>query len=186
MNRKSTATSCDVLILGAGMSGLALASQIASYNNKKLLFNYEHLDSTDEIIIEQDLVTKTRKIKDFKDYINFLKSNKILVDHKEREEIILKKISSFSQSRQYKENINTKVLEEVVNIVENPNLLHVSFNKDYLEIPKEIIISTLEKHQRYFQICSPTLDPLIVKLVDDISVFETTIRGSGGFGSTGR
>ena len=35
MNRKPTATSCDVLILGAGMSGLALASQIASYNNKK-------------------------------------------------------------------------------------------------------------------------------------------------------
>ena len=39
-----------------------------------------------------------------------------------------------------------------MNIVEDPNLLHVNFNKDYLEIPKEIIISTLEKHQRYFPI----------------------------------
>ena len=132
--------------------GRPLRSIFASYNNKKLPFNYEHLGVTDEIIIEQDLVTKTGKIKDFKDYVNFLKSNKILVDHKEREEIILKKISSFSQSRQYKENLNTKLLEEVVNIVEDPNLLHVSFNKDYLEIPKEIIISTLEKHQRYFPI----------------------------------
>ena len=46
-------------------------------------------------------------------------------------------------------------------------------------------VETAGKHQRYFQICSPTLDPLIVKLVDDISDFETTIRGSGGFGSTG-
>jgi len=132
--------------------GRPLRSIFASYNNKKLPFNYEHLGVTDEIIIEQDLVTKTRKIKDFKDYVNFLKSNKILVDHKEREEIILKKINSFSQSRQYKENLNAKLLEEVVNIVEDPNLLHVSFNKDYLEIPKEIIISTLEKHQRYFPI----------------------------------
>ena len=134
------------------MWGRPLRTIFARYNNKKLVFNYEHLEVTDEVIIEQDLITKTKKIKDFKDYLNFLKSNRIIVDHKEREEIILKKISSFSQSKQYKEKLNTKLLEEVVNIVEDPNLLHVSFNKDYLEIPKEIIISTLEKHQRYFPI----------------------------------
>ena len=64
----------------------------------------------------------------------------------------MKKISSLSQSKQYKETLNPKLLEEVVNIVEDPNLLHVSFSKDYLEIPKEIVISTLEKHQRYFPI----------------------------------
>ncbi len=134
------------------MWGRPLRAIFARYNNKKLAFNYEHLDTTDEVIIEQDLITKTKKIKDFKDYLNFLKSNRIIVNHKEREEIILKKISSFSQSKQYKEKLNTKLLEEVVNIVEDPNLLHINFNKDYLEIPKEIIISTLEKHQRYFPI----------------------------------
>ena len=134
------------------MWGRPLRAIFARYNNKKLVFNYEHLDVTDEVIIEQDLITKTKKIKDFKDYLNFLKSNRIIVDHKEREKIILKKISSFSQSKQYKEKLNTKLLEEVVNIVEDPNLLHISFNKDYLAIPKEIIISTLEKHQRYFPI----------------------------------
>ncbi len=134
------------------MWGRPLRSIFASYNNKKLSFNYEHLSATDEVIIEQDLITKNKKIKNFKDYLNFLKKNKIIVNHKEREEIILKKINIFSQSKQYKEIVNLKLLEEVVNIVEDPNLLHLSFNKGYLEIPKEIIISTLEKHQRYFPI----------------------------------
>ena len=134
------------------MCGRPLRSIFARYNNKKLSFKYEHLEVTDEVIIEQDLVTKTKKIGDFKDYLSFLKNNKIVFDHKEREAIILKKINSFSQSKQYKEYLNPKLLEEVINIVEDPNLLHVSFNKDYLEIPKEIIISTLEKHQRYFPI----------------------------------
>ncbi len=134
------------------MWGRPLRSIFAKFNNKKLTFKFEHLDTTDEVIIEQDLIIKTKKIKDFRDYLNFLKTNKIIVDHKEREEIILRKISSFSQSKQYKESLNPKLLEEVVNIVEDPNLLHVSFSKDYLEIPKEIIISTLEKHQRYFPI----------------------------------
>ena len=134
------------------MWGRPLRSIFAKFNNKKLSFKFEHLDTTDNVIIEQDLITKTKKIKDFEDYQNFLKSSKIIIDHQEREEIILKKISSLSQSKQYKETLNPKLLEEVVNIVEDPNLLHVSFSKDYLEIPKEIVISTLEKHQRYFPI----------------------------------
>ena len=134
------------------MWGRPLRSIFAKFNNKKLSFKFEHLDTTDNVIIEQDLITKTKKIKDFEDYRNFLKSSKIIVDHQEREEIILKKISSLSQSKQYKETLNPKLLEEVVNIVEDPNLLHVSFSKYYLEIPKEIVISTLEKHQRYFPI----------------------------------
>ena len=134
------------------MWGRPLRSIFSSYNNKKLPFQYEHLDAKDEVIIEKDLEIKTKKIRDFKDYINFLKSNEIFVDHNERKEIILKKINSFSKSKQYKETLNPKLLEEVVNIVEDPNLLLISFSKDYLEIPKEIIISTLEKHQRYFPI----------------------------------
>ncbi len=132
--------------------GRPLRSIFAKFNNKKLSFKFEHLNTTDNVIIEQDLTTKTKKIKDLKDYLSFLASNKIIVDHQKREEIILKKINSFSQSKQYKDTLNSKLLEEVVNIVEDPNLLHVSFSKDYLEIPKEIIISTLEKYQRYFPI----------------------------------
>jgi len=38
----------------------------------------------------------------------------------------------------------------VVNITENPNVILADFDKEYLDIPKEIIISTLQRHQRYF------------------------------------
>ena len=44
----------------------------------------------------------------------------------------------------------------------------------------------IERHQRYFQLCSPTLEPLIVELVDSVNFFESTNRGEGGFGSTGK
>ena len=134
------------------MWGRPLRSIFARFNDKKLSFKIDHLETIDEIIIEQDLITKTKKVRDFQEYSSFLKSNKIMVNHKEREEIILKKISLLSQSKQYKENFSSKLLEEVVNIVEDPNILHVSFSQSYLEIPKEIIISTLENHQRYFPI----------------------------------
>ena len=69
-----------------------------------------------------------------------------------QKKIILKRFNSVSKSKNYKEQYNQRLLEEVVNIVEDPNVLLVNFDKEYLKIPQEIIISTLEKHQRYFPI----------------------------------
>ncbi len=134
------------------MWGRPLRSIFSIFNGKKLAFKYQHLESTDSIIIEQDLITKSRKIKSFKEYFLFLKNNKIVIDQNERQKIILKKFNSVSKSKNYKEQYSQRLLEEVVNIVEDPNVLLVDFDKEYLKIPEEIIISTLEKHQRYFPI----------------------------------
>ena len=134
------------------MWGRPLRSIFASFNGKKLSFNYHHLESTDNIIIEQDLITKSKKIKNFKEYSSFLRDNKIILDQNERQKMILKKFNSISKSKNYKEKYNHLLLEEVVNIVEDPNILLINFDKEYLKIPQEIIISTLEKHQRYFPI----------------------------------
>ena len=127
-----------------------LRSIVAVYNKKVLKFSYHHLVSTNSVIIETDLITKTKNVKTFKEYNSFLKSNKILLDHIERKKKILKRFETICRSKNYKENFNTKLLEEVTNIVENPTILLVDFNKEYLKIPSEIIISTLQGHQRYF------------------------------------
>ena len=134
------------------MWGRPLRSIFALFNGKKIAFQFDHLESSDEIIIEQDLDSKSKKVKNFKEYNSLLKINNIVLDHNEREKIILKKINSTSKSKDYKKILSLKLLEEVVNIVEDPNVLLVNFNKEYLKIPQEIIISTLEKHQRYFPI----------------------------------
>jgi glycyl-tRNA synthetase beta chain len=134
------------------MWGRPLRSIFTLFNREKITFQFDHLESSDWVIIEQDLTLKSKKVKNYKEYNNFLKSNNIILDHDEREKIIIKKFNTISKSKNYKENYNLKLLEEVVNIVENPSVLLVDFNKDYLKIPQEIIISTLEKHQRYFPI----------------------------------
>ena len=74
------------------MWGRPLRSIFARFNNNKLLFKIDHLETNDEVIIEQDLIIKTKKIKNFTEYLAFLKSHAIIVDHEEREKIILKKI----------------------------------------------------------------------------------------------
>ncbi len=134
------------------MWGRPLRHIFAIFDGKKLPFKFQHLESKETIVVEQDLDLKTQKIKNIKEYFSFLRKNKIVIDQNERKKIILKKINSISKSKNYKEQYSHRLLEEVVNIVEEPNLLLVDFDKEYLKIPQEIIISTLEKHQRYFPI----------------------------------
>tara|TARA_B100000686_G_scaffold254276_1_gene265490 strand:+ start:2710 stop:4764 length:2055 start_codon:yes stop_codon:yes gene_type:complete len=132
------------------MWGRPLRSIVAVFNKSILKFNYHHLITTDYAIVETDLITKTKKIKTFKEYNSFLKSNKIYLDHTERKAKIIKRFETICKSKNYKENFNTRLLDEVTNIVEDPNVLLVDFKKDYLKMPNEIIISTLQGHQRYF------------------------------------
>lgn len=45
---------------------------------------------------------------------------------------------------------------------------------------------TAQVGSRLVQICSPTLEPFVVTVLDDESKLGETIRDSGGFGSTGK
>ena len=134
------------------MWGRPLRAILALFNGEKLPFSYYHLSSSDSVSLEYNLSMKSKKISTLKEYISFLKNNKVIVDQIERQKIIIKKFQTFSRSKNFKDHYSKSLLEEVVNIVEDPNVLLLDFDKKYLDIPKEIIISTLEKHQRYFPI----------------------------------
>ena len=132
------------------MWGRPLRSILAIFNKKHLSFSYGHLKSKDTLVIEKDLDIKFKKVKNFDEYQKFLKANKIILNQDERKKKILKRFEGICKIKNYKENFNNRLLEEVVNIVENPNVLLIEFNKSYLDIPNEIIISTLQSHQRFF------------------------------------
>ena len=134
--------------------GRPLRSILAIFNKKHLSFSYGHLRSKDSTIVEKDLITKHKKIRNFSEYQSFLKDNKIIIDQDERRKKILQSFIVICKNKNFKDNFSTQLLEEVTNIVEDPNVLVVDFDKKYLEIPSEIIVSTLQSHQRYF----PLLD----------------------------
>ena len=68
---------------------------------------------------------------------------------KKKLSLSLKKIL---KDKNFQIKYDIKLLKEVTNIVDDPHILLIDFNKKYLELPKEIIISTLQHHQRYFPV----------------------------------
>ena len=132
--------------------GRPLRSIMAIYNSNTLAFTFGHLKANDFTLIEKDLDIKTKKVKNFRDYQKLLLSNNIILNQVERENKIIKKFENFFKVKNFKNQFDVKLLREVTNIVEDPHVLLIDFDKKYLELPKEIIISTLQNHQRYFPI----------------------------------
>ena len=130
--------------------GRPLRSILAIFDKKTLKFKYAHLETVNFTNIEEYGETKQKKVKDFDDYRDFLRKNDIILDHNERAELISKKIHSICKIKSCKEFVDPSLLSEVTNLVDKPGVIVAKFDKHYLKLPKEIIKSTLQSHQRYF------------------------------------
>ena len=130
--------------------GRPLRSILSIFNKKHLKIKYSHLDSVDFTLIENDTEIKKKKVRNFQEYFKFLKQNDIILDQNERIKVISEKIKLISKSRSCVELIDQPLLLEVSNLVDKQIIIIAKFDKNYLKLPKEIIKSTLQSHQRYF------------------------------------
>ena len=130
--------------------GRPLKSIIALFNNKVVNFNFFHLQSANLTLIDGINEEKIKKINSFKSYLSLLKSQNIILDHEERKDIIVRKMENICKAKDLRNTFNEKLIEEVVNLVEKPNVIVGKFDEIYLKIPQEILIVTMQQHQKYF------------------------------------
>ena len=130
--------------------GRPLKSIMALYENKVLKFKLGHLHSKNITFIDKDYEDKTKSFKNYKSYASFFKKSGILINHNERKKYIENKLNQISKSKNLRIHLKDKLLEEVTNIVENPNIILCSFNEQFLDIPQEIVTITIENYQKFF------------------------------------
>lgn len=82
-------------------------------------------------------------------YLKSLRAAHVLADMDERREIIRAQVDEVSQSRAL---IDEGLLEEVTALVEWPQPILGQFEDEFLQLPREVIISTIQEHQRYFPV----------------------------------
>ncbi len=87
-------------------------------------------------------------------YPDVLRSQHVIVDVQERESMILKQINDLAAEKNWKIAIKEDLLEEVLFLVETPTVLFGTFDPSFLNIPQEVLITSMREHQRYF----PVLD----------------------------
>ena len=86
------------------------------------------------------------------DYREKLKSDFVIADYEERRSKITEQIKQLEKEHQWSVPVDPALLEEVTNLVEYPTVLYGSFDEKYLQLPKDVLITTMKEHQRYFPV----------------------------------
>ena len=134
--------------------GRPLKSILSIFDKKIVNFEFYHLVSSNLTFIDKDFEEKKKSFENFKTYNKFFEKLGVIVDHDKRLKMINKSFTKILSKRKLKINENPKLIDEVVNLIDNPNVLLCKFDKNFLSVPKEILTLTMETHQKYF----PTFD----------------------------
>ena len=130
--------------------GRPLKSILSIFNKKIINFKFHHLVSSNSTYVDEDFEDKKKIFTDFKIYEKYFRKQGIIIDQNKRGKLINREFSKLLNKKKLTIEHNSRLLDEVVNLVDNPNILLCNFDKKYLSIPKEILILTMQSHQKYF------------------------------------
>lgn len=85
-------------------------------------------------------------------YEEALKEQFVLVDPNRRRQVILDGLKSLEKERHWHIPVDEELLEEVVHLVEYPTLVWGKYDTSFLELPTEVLITSMKEHQRYFPV----------------------------------
>ncbi|QGH02582.1 glycine--tRNA ligase subunit beta [Streptococcus dysgalactiae] len=83
-------------------------------------------------------------------YEDDLRSQFVIADAKERQEMIVEQIKAIEAAQGVQVDIDADLLNEVLNLVEFPTAFMGSFDAKYLDVPEEVLVTSMKNHQRYF------------------------------------
>lgn len=93
------------------------------------------------------------KLKQPSDYVGrLINKGMVIVDFDQRKQTIVKQIEKIASGKDAKAVIDDSLLNEVTSMVEWPVAILGNFEKRFLEIPPEALISTMSAHQKYFHL----------------------------------
>jgi glycyl-tRNA synthetase beta chain len=88
------------------------------------------------------------------DYEQVLKSAHVIADPLERKETIKNQVIELGKSTGGKALIDENLLAEVTNLVEWPRSICGSFDQEFLSVPSEALIASMQDHQKFFPVIS--------------------------------
>ncbi|MFZ3123180.1 MAG: glycine--tRNA ligase subunit beta [Thermodesulfovibrionales bacterium] len=125
---------------------------LSLFDNETISFEIEGIKSSNMTRGHRFLSPAAFQIKEIPAYAKLLANNHVIVDSQERRRIITEKAEKLSSSINGKILKDEELIETVSNLVEYPVPVLGSFSPEYLRLPKELLITVMREHQKYFAI----------------------------------
>ena len=154
---------------------MAIISENNSVN--KLKINVEGLLANDYTFGHRFLKNQKIYIKGVSDYFEALINNLVIADQGQRRELILEQISKIEKKFDISVIKDEKLLEEVSGLVEWPIALCAEFDEKFLNLPDEVLQTSMRSHQKYFSVAEKKTKNLTNKFIL-ISNIQTSDEGN--------
>ncbi len=112
----------------------------------------------------------TQRVKGIEHYFELLRNNGIVLDQKERRTRVAELAHREAEAHGGYLVEDEGLMDDVTNLVESPVALTGNFEERFLWLPREVIVTALRSHQRYFSVedGEGRLKPLFVAFADGV------------------
>tara|TARA_Y100000768_G_scaffold198161_1_gene148941 strand:- start:2068 stop:4143 length:2076 start_codon:yes stop_codon:yes gene_type:complete len=143
----------------------------------KLKINVDDLFANDFTFGHRFLKNQKIYIKGVSDYFETLTNHLVIADQGQRRELILEQISKIEKKFDISVIKDEKLLEEVSGLVEWPIALCAEFDEKFLNLPDEVLQTSMRSHQKYFSVTEKKTKNLTNKFIL-ISNIQTPDEGN--------
>jgi glycyl-tRNA synthetase beta chain len=154
---------------------------LALFGGEVVSFTIENVAAGNQTFGHRFMSPGAVSVSHFQEYLEKLRQNYVMVDPEERRKVILEEADKAAAAVSGKILKNDELLETVTYLVEYPTAICGSFDREYLKIPKEVLITSMMSHQKYFPVIDEkgTLLPYFVTIANTAARIPSVVaRGN--------
>ena len=104
-------------------------------------------------------------VRDYESYLKGLERQGVTPDPQRRRRVIEDQIAGICKKTGFRLNIDADLLDQAVYTTECPNAIIGSFKPAYLEVPQEILITSMKEHQGFFSLMNKDTGKLVAHFI---------------------
>lgn len=133
---------------------------LALFGSDVVKFNIENIESSNLTYGHRFLSNGSLTVGSLAEYQQKLRDNFVILDQTERQALIWQQVQEVAARAGGHAMENEDLLEEVTYLVEYPTAFFGKFSSSYLEVPPEVLTTSMIEHQRYFPVYGDSGDLL--------------------------
>ncbi len=129
---------------------------VALFDGTVVPFSYGTIESGKTSRGHRFMANTPFPVSDFAGYLDECERHFVIPDPEKRKEIIRRETHRVAVAAGGHLLPDEELLEQVAYLVEYPSAVHGTFSPEFLKVPKEVLITSMRSHQRYFSIVDAT------------------------------
>jgi glycyl-tRNA synthetase beta chain len=125
---------------------------VALFNGTVIPFSFGSVESGSISRGHRFMANATFPVRDFDHYLDECERHFVMPDPARRKEIIKSEVERIAGTAGGTVIEDNELLEQVTYLVEYPSAVLGTFPQEFLKVPREVLITSMREHQRYFSL----------------------------------